>query len=52
MKKALKVAMVILMILGIVLSIINFVSVENVAMTSEKDGSVSPEGCKGDSLNC
>ncbi len=51
-KKVLKVVMIVLMLLGITLSVLNFISSENSAQKDAKEGTVTSEGCKGDSLNC
>jgi F0F1-type ATP synthase assembly protein I len=51
-KKVLKVVMIVLMLLGITLSVLNFISSKNSAQRPEKEGTVTSEGCKGDDLNC
>ena len=52
MKKILKILLIVLMIVGITISILNFVSTDNIAMKSEQEGTMTSEGCKGDDLNC
>ena len=52
MKKILKVTMIVLMTLGITFSVLNFISVDNIAMRSTEPGTVTPDGCVGDELNC
>lgn len=52
MMKILKLLLIALMILGITLSIINFISVDNTAMPSHNEGTVQSDGCYGAALNC
>ena len=52
MRKIFKMIMILLMIMGIMLSALNFISVDNMASRSEKEGSMQPEGCVGAGLNC
>lgn len=52
MIKILKLLMIILMILGIALSIINLISVDNMAIPSVSEGSAQNDGCYGPPLNC
>lgn len=52
MIKLLKLMMIILMVLGIMFSIINFISVDNMASAPKKDGTQQPDGCYGAEFNC
>jgi hypothetical protein len=52
MKILIKWLLIALMILGITLSIINFISVDNMAMKSVNEGTVQSDGCYGAALNC
>lgn len=51
MKKILKLLMIILMLLGISLSVLNFISTDSKASMGPK-GSLQSDGCYGDELNC
>jgi len=53
MKRFLKLLLIVLMLLGITLSIINFISVDNMATKPpETEGTVQSDGCYGAELNC
>lgn len=52
MKKFFKLLMLGLMIMGIVFSIINFISVDNFALRNTEGGTVQSDGCYGAELNC
>lgn len=53
MRKILKLILIILMLLGIMFSIINFISVDNMATKpAENEGTVQSDGCYGAALNC
>ncbi|UCH95256.1 MAG: hypothetical protein JSV88_00035 [Candidatus Aminicenantes bacterium] len=56
MRKILKLIMIISMMLGITLSILNFISVDSMAKLPGKgggyQGTLQPDGCYGEPLNC
>lgn len=52
MKRVLKFVMIILMIVGVTVSILNLMSVDNIASAVEYDGTWQPDGCYGEPLNC
>lgn len=52
MRKILKLILIVLMLLGIMLSIINFISVDSMAKLDTKEGTQQPDGCYGAALNC
>ena len=52
MKKVLKIIIIILMILGITLSVLNFISVDNIALRPNAEGSIDGSDCAGEPLNC
>jgi len=59
MIKVLRLLMIILIVLGIVLSIVNFISVDNMAGSNKEPaagegwrGTQQPDGCYGEPLNC
>jgi hypothetical protein len=52
MRKIFKLIMIFLMIMGIILSVLNFISVDNMASLHKSEGTVTPEGCVGAGLNC
>ncbi len=52
MRKIFKLIMIILMILGITLSVINFISVDDMALRPETEGTVDGGDCVGEPLNC
>jgi len=52
MKKIFKLIMIVLMLLGITLSVLNFISIDNMANKSPVEGTVTPDGCPGAGLNC
>ena len=51
MKRVLKFVMIILMIVGVTFSVLNFISVDNIA-SGVFDGTIQSDGCYGDALNC
>lgn len=52
MRKIFKLIMIILMILGITLSVINFISVDDMASRSATEGTEDGGDCVGEPLNC
>jgi hypothetical protein len=52
MKTIFKLLLITLIFLGIALSIINFISIDSMAMASKKGGTMQPDGCYGADLNC
>jgi hypothetical protein len=51
MRKLFKLIVIILMIFGITLSVLNFISVDNMALRSAQ-GSMDSGDCAGEPLNC
>jgi hypothetical protein len=53
MRKIFKLLMVVLIVVGITLSVLNFISVDNMASFSQFDGTLRSDGeCAGRPLDC